>query len=129
MPNYCDPKTLHAEIIKSQKDNRLTDYVAEMVGKMVEGLNKKYHFAESDTDDLRQEVVLILSKKMHNIDTAKYDGRGIFCYITTITMNRARQMYRSKQSEYRKRNEYFDYLNPESDRMRSRKEKPRGSNG
>lgn len=97
--NYIDPDELQAEIINSQQQQTLTDYMVTAVHLMVDGLNTRYGWRYSvDLDDLKQDLCLLLLKKINNIDTSK-GGKTCFNYITAVMFNHFRQRYRATQTD------------------------------
>lgn len=106
---YCDPDTLHAEIIVSQEAKQLTPYVIDSITKMVAGLDSRYHWSQHvELEDLTQEALILVTRKLGNIATHKYDGRKIFNYVTSLIFNHFRCSYRRTKSHNKKLRQYFN---------------------
>jgi len=101
--HYVDKQELVDEVKSCQDNDLVSDALAEMFIKIVDGVvlrfpNAKYYGVE---DDVKQDCLLLLCKKYKNFDTKK--GTSCFAYMTTVIYNQLRyQCTRVKKYKDRK---------------------------
>lgn len=115
---YVNNDELDQEIIRSKEQDRITDELAEMFVKMVEGVSRKFpNLAYYGViDDCKHDAILLLCEKYKMLDPTL--GKSCFSYITTIITNSLRQGFLKEKSRKIKHNEMldkvFDHLNSDS---------------
>lgn len=82
-PDYLSNDDLYAEILKSKKENKLTDKAFNMLVLMAKRINRKFRYDnEMDRDDVLQYSYENLLKRWHNFDENKYTNA--FSYYTEL---------------------------------------------
>jgi len=102
--HYVDKQELVDQVAISQKADQVTDELAGMFQKIVDGVahrfnNLKYY---GITEDVKQDCLLLLLQKYKNFDLERKSS--CFAYITTVVFNQMRyQVTRAKK--YKERND------------------------
>lgn len=114
---YVNKEELVKEIELSQNQDRVTDNLAEMLIKIVNGVAHRFANLQyyGITEDVKQDCLLLLIQKYKNFDLTR--NSSCFAYITTIIYNQMRYQV-SKAKKYKDRNdaiakevkEYIDIL-------------------
>lgn len=88
--HYVDKDILLQEIIKSQKDNKVSDELSLMFGKIIEGVSHRFPnlLYYGIIDDVKQDCHLLLLQKFQNFKAKK--KTSCFAYFTTIIYNQMR---------------------------------------
>jgi len=102
--HYVDKKELTLEIAKCQKADKVSEELAIMFQKIINGVahrfgNLSYY---GINDDVKQDCALLLLEKYKNFDLTR--GSSCFAYITTIIYNQMRYQV-SKAKKYKERND------------------------
>jgi len=101
--HYVDKAALIKEIGECQQNNVVSDELAEMFIKIVEGVahrfvNLSYY---GIFEDVKQDCLLLLLQKYQNFDLTR--NSSCFAYITTIVYNQMRyQLTKAKKYKDRK---------------------------
>jgi hypothetical protein len=96
--HYVDKKELYDEVVLCQKKNKFTEKLAEMFGKMIEGVSHRFpnlqYYAISD--DVKQDCHLLLLQKYKNFNAEL--NTSCFAFFTTVIFNQMRyQLTRAKR--------------------------------
>lgn len=92
-----DKATMVEIVQEAQRKCTLTPRLIEVIKFIVNGLYSRQGFC-IDLEDFRQNVYVIMLKKLHKIDPT----REVFNYLTSIAYNEARQMIRTRTWEMKK---------------------------
>ena len=122
--HYVDKDSLVNEVKFCQEQNQVSEKLAEMFIKIVEGVvlrfpNVKYFGIE---EDAKQDCLLLLCRKYNNFNTSL--GTSCFAYMTTLIYNQLRyqvskaRKHRDRQVTMTKRvREYFSEHIDESENL------------
>lgn len=112
--HYVDKADLMAEIIACQAAKKVSDKLADMFGKIIDGVSYRFpniHYY-GISDDVKQDCHLLLLQKFMNFNTAK--NTSCFAYFTTVVYNQMRyQLSKSKRYKDHKDHmvkEVIDYM-------------------
>lgn len=114
---YVDKAELVSEVAKSQKTDIVSDELAEMLIKIVDGVAHRFGNLQyyGINDDVKQDCLLLLIQKYKNFDLTR--NSSCFAYITTIIYNQMRyqvgkaKKYKDRKDEvYKHVKEYTDKL-------------------
>lgn len=99
---YVNKEELVKEIEISQKQDRVTDPLADMFIKIVDGVAHRFANLQyyGITEDVKQDCLLLLIQKYKNFDLTR--NSSCFAYITTIIYNQMRYQV-SKAKKYKDR--------------------------
>jgi len=102
--HYVDKKELVAQVELSQNISQVTDELAEMFQKIVDGVAHRFGNLQyyGISDDVKQDCLLLLIQKYKNFDLTR--NSSCFAYITTIIYNQMRYQV-SKAKKYKERND------------------------
>lgn len=112
--HYVDKNELLQEIILSQKANRVSDKLAEMFGKIIEGVSHRFPNLQyyNIADDVKQDCHLLLIQKLKNFKAKK--KTSCFAFFTTIIYNQMRyqltRVRRYKDNRDHMVNRVIEYL-------------------
>jgi DNA-directed RNA polymerase specialized sigma24 family protein len=115
--HYVDKKELVAEVAKSQKQDQVTEELAEMFIKIVNGVAHRFGNLQyyGIGDDVKQDCLLLLIQKYKNFDLERKSS--CFAFMTTIVFNQMRyqvgkaKKYKERHDEMSKRvKEYVDQI-------------------
>jgi DNA-directed RNA polymerase specialized sigma24 family protein len=103
--HYIDKEELFNEIVSSQTNNQVSDKLAEMFGKIIDGVSHRFSNLQyyDILDDVKQDCYLLLIQKYKNFNIEK--NTSCFAYFTTVVYNQIRyQLSRSKRYRDNKEN-------------------------
>ncbi len=112
--HYVDKAELYNEIVACQKANKVSDKLAEMFSKMIEGVSHRFPNLQyySITDDVKQDCHLLLLQKYKNFNVKL--NTSCFAFFTTVIFNQMRyQLTRAKRYKDHKDhmvNEVIEYI-------------------
>lgn len=88
--HYVDKLELLNEVVQCQKCNQVSDKLAEMFGKMIEGVSHRFSNLQyyDISDDVKQDCHLLLLQKYKNFK-AKLNT-SCFAFFTTVIFNQMR---------------------------------------
>lgn len=88
--DYIDKDELLAEVAKAQKTDEVSEELASMFIKIVDGVCHKFHNLQyyGITDDVKQDCLVLLLQKYKNFDITR--KTSCFAYITTCVFNQIR---------------------------------------
>lgn len=104
--HYVDKDELRNAIMQSQKEERVTDELADMFVRMVNGLSHKFQNLAyyGISEDVKQDCLLLLCQKYKNFDVNRKTKSGVpaspFAYFTTVIYNQMR--YQATKEKRRK---------------------------
>jgi len=105
--HYVDKKELRAEIIQCTKEGKVSDKLADMFIKIVDGVGLRFNNLEyyGVMDDVKQDCLVLLLQKYNNYDPerrSKTTGQKTspFAFLTTIVYHQ--MMYKVSREKTRK---------------------------
>jgi DNA-directed RNA polymerase specialized sigma24 family protein len=104
--HYVDKKILIEEVGRCQKDEIVSEELAIMFSKIVDGVALKFNNLKwyGIEEDVKQDCLLLLLQKYNNFDVNR--GTSCFSYITTIVYNQMRYQL----NKNRKRKDKTDHM-------------------
>lgn len=102
--HYVDKAELVAQVAKSQDTDKVTEELAEMFIKIVDGVAHRFGNLQyyGINEDVKQDCLLLLIQKYKNFDLTR--NSSCFAYITTIIYNQMRYQV-SKAKKYKDRHD------------------------
>jgi len=109
--HYVDKTLLREELIRCKKQKKVSDELAEMFSKIVDGV--AHRFGNLDyygvVEDVKQDCLLLLCQKFSNFDpnmkTVKGNKTSPFAFLTTIVYNQMRYKVSKEKRHKDKRDE------------------------
>jgi DNA-directed RNA polymerase specialized sigma24 family protein len=104
--HYVDKKELIEEVGRCQEKEAVSDELAIMFSKIVDGVALKFNNLKwyGIEEDVKQDCLLLLLQKYGNFDINR--GTSCFSYITTIVYNQMRYQL----NKNRKRKDKVDHM-------------------
>ena len=105
---YVNVEELEDAINDSKVKNYVTDELAELFIKIVDGVSHRFpNLAYYNCiEDSKQDALMLLCEKYHMIDTSS--GKSCFAYITTIITNSMRQVHGKEKIRKKRKGDMID---------------------
>jgi DNA-directed RNA polymerase specialized sigma24 family protein len=100
--HYVDKKELVEQVAISQESGQVTDELAEMFQKIVDGVAHRFGNLQyyGINEDVKQDCLLLLIQKYKNFDLTR--NSSCFAYVTTVVYNQMRYQV-SKAKKHKER--------------------------